>query len=150
MTHLVEEEIFTAAEVATVIKGMKSGKAADEEVESADWRNSLVNASASRLELRQNKQRLTNRCDYSDIQERRSQAMYELQKDITPQFARKSICQYFERKCGEIVKSNGQCGFRPSHSTTDQIFEKSWEYGKNLFACFVNLEKAYDRVPRDI
>ena len=49
----------------------------------------------------------------------------------------------------------GQCGFRPGRSITDQIFtlkqifEKSWEYGKDLFACFVDLEQAYDRVPRD-
>ena len=60
--------------------------------------------------------------------------------------------------CREIVESkleDGQCCFRPGRSTTDQIFtlkqifEKSWEYGKDLFACFVDLVKAYDRVPRD-
>jgi len=45
--------------------------------------------------------------------------------------------------------------FRPNHSTTDQIFtlkeiiEKSWEYGNDLFACSVNLEKAYDQVLQD-
>ena len=63
-----------------------------------------------------------------------------------------------ERKCREIVESrleDGQSGFRPGRSITDQIFtlkqifEKSWEYGKDLFACFVDLEKAHDRVPRD-
>ena len=27
-----------------------------------------------------------------------------------------------------------------------QIFEKSWEYAKKVNACFVNLEKAYDRI----
>jgi len=30
-----------------------------------------------------------------------------------------------------------------------QIFEKSWEYGKDLFVCFVDFEKEYDQVPRD-
>ena len=44
---------------------------------------------------------------------------------------------------------DGPCGFRPGGSTTDRIFEKSREYDKNLFAYFVHLEKAYDRVPRD-
>jgi len=34
---------------------------------------------------------------------------------------------------------DGQCGFRPGRS----IFEKSWEYGKDLFACFVELEKKH-------
>ena len=84
--------------------------------------------------------------------------MYKLQRDITPQFARKSIAKCLERKCREIVESkleDGQCGFRPGRSTTDQIFtlkqifEKSWEYGKDLFACFVDFEEAYDRVPWD-
>ena len=28
-----------------------------------------------------------------------------------------------------------------------QIFEKSWGYAKEVNACFVNLEKAYDRIP---
>ena len=55
----------------------------------------------------------------------------------------------------ESKLEDGQCGFRPGCSTTDQIFtlkqifEKSWEYGKDLFACFVDLEKAYDGVPWD-
>ena len=54
----------------------------------------MVNASVSScVEVYQNSQRLANRCDRSDIQERRSQAMYKLQRDITLQFARESIRQ---------------------------------------------------------
>ena len=56
----------------------------------------------------------------------------------------------------ESKLEDGQCGFRPGRSTTDQIFtlkqifEKSFGvHGKDLFACFVDFEKAYDRVPRD-
>ena len=30
-----------------------------------------------------------------------------------------------------------------------QIFEKSWEYAKKVNACFVDLEIAYDCIPRD-
>jgi len=33
--------------------------------------------------------------------------------------------------------------------TFQQIFEKSWEYAKYVYACFVDFEKAYDRVPRE-
>jgi len=38
--------------------------------------------------------------------------------------------------------------YRPNF-TLQQIFEKSWEYAKNVYTCFVNLDKAYDRVPRE-
>ena len=30
-----------------------------------------------------------------------------------------------------------------------QIYEKSWEYAKEVNACFVDLEKTYDCIPRD-
>ena len=61
-------------------------------------------------------------------------------------------------KCREIVESNleyGQFGFRPGRSIAEQsfalnqVFAKSWECGKDLFACFVNFETAYYQVPRD-
>jgi len=47
------------------------------------------------------------------------------------------------------------CGFRPRLSTTDQIFslqqifEKVWDYAKDVYVCFVDLEKAFDRVPQE-
>ena len=61
-------------------------------------------------------------------------------------------------KCSEIVEpklTDAQCGFCPGRSTMDQIFalqqifEKSWEYAKEVNARFVDLEKTYDRIPRD-
>ena len=33
--------------------------------------------------------------------------------------------------------------------TLRQIFKKFWEYAKYVFACFVDLENAYDWVSRD-
>ena len=69
------------------------------------------------------------------------------------------VCLYifltFKRERVESKLEDGLCDFRLGRSTMDQIFtlkqifEKSCEYGKNLFACFVDLEKAYDRVPQD-
>ena len=35
------------------------------------------------------------------------------------------------------------------HFTLQQNFENSFEHRKGVFTCFVNLEKTYDRVPRE-
>jgi len=68
------------------------------------------------------------------------------------------VAKCLEKRCREINEpnlDNTQCGFHPGYSTTDQnfslqqIFEKSWEYAKNFYTCFVDLEKAYDRVPHE-
>ena len=166
MTHLEEDEVFTAAEVATAIKGIKSGKAAGEE----EIRPEMLKALTGEEILW-----LTRVCQ---VAWRFGKTPRDWQPGvIIPIFKkgdRKQCTNYrgisllslpgkvfakcLERKFREIVESklkDGQCGFRPSRSTSDQIFilkqifEKSWEYGKDLFACFVDLEKAYNRVPRD-
>ena len=63
-----------------------------------------------------------------------------------------------EKKCCEIVElklTDAQCGFCFGQNTIDQmfalqeIFEKSWEFAKEVNACFVDLEKAYDHISRD-
>ena len=85
--------------------------------------------------------------------------MYELQRDITLSLLGRVHAKCLERKYLEIVKSklhDCQKGFRSGRSTTDhiftlkQIFEISWEYGKDLFACLVDLAKAYYQVPPDL
>ena len=48
-----------------------------------------------------------------------------------------------------------QCGFRDGRGCVDQVFtlkilaEKYSEKKKDIFACFLDLEKAYDRVQRE-
>ncbi|XP_076030372.1 uncharacterized protein LOC143018668 [Oratosquilla oratoria] len=47
-----------------------------------------------------------------------------------------------------------QHGFRPGKGTVDLIFamklllEKDWEWNKDKYAVFIDMEKAFDRVPR--
>ena len=70
----------------------------------------------------------------------------------------KVYAKCLEKRCREIFEpqlQDAQCGFRLGKSTMDQIFslqqvfEKSWEYDKKMYTWFVDLEKAYDRLPKD-
>ena len=115
VTHLGEDEVFTAAEVATAIKGIKSGKAAGED----EIRPEMLKALTEEGILW-----LTRVC----------QVAWKLGK--TPRDWQTGVIIPIFKKGDQIF-------------TLKQIFEKSWEYGKDLFACSVDLEKAYDRVPRD-
>ena len=55
----------------------------------------------------------------------------------------------------ESIIGEWQQGLRPEKSTIDLIFtlkiiqEKSWEWGRDKFALFIDMEKAFDRVTRE-
>ena len=73
-------------------------------------------------------------------------------------FPVKVYTKCLEKRCRKIVEpqlQDTQCGFRPGRSTIDQtfalqqVFLKLSEYAQELYTCFIDLEKAYDHVPRD-
>ena len=57
---------------------------------------------------------------------------------------------------GEQLIPESQCGFRPNRGTCDMIFvarqliEKCREQHVNIYMAFVDLSKAFDRVPREL
>ena len=167
VTHLGEDQVFTAAEVATAIKGIKSGKAAGED----EIRPEMLKALTGEGILW-----LTRVCQ---VARKLGKTPRDWQTGvIIPIFKkgdRKQCTNYrgisllslpgkvyvkcLERKCREIVKSKLEDGQYVRFSSGSQHhgpnlhseanLREILEYGKDLFACFVDLEKAYDRVPRD-
>ena len=166
VTQHREMESLTAAEVATAIKQLKSGKAAGgdeirpEMLKSLTWEGILWLTRVCRLAFKLGKTPkdwqtgviipIYKKGDHKQCTNYRGISLLSLPGKV--------YAKCLERRCRQIVEpalEDGQCGFRPGRSTTDQIFtlkqifEKSWEYAKDLFACFVDLEKAFDRIPRE-
>ena len=166
MTHLGEDEVFTAAEVATAIEGIKSGKAAGEDEirpemlkaltgEGILW---LMRVCQIRWKLGKTPRDWQTGMIIPILKKGDRKQCTNYREISLLSLPGKVYTKCLERKYREIVESkleDGQRGFRSGRSTTDQIFilkqifEKCWEYGKCFFACFVGLEKANDRVPRD-
>ena len=166
MTNLRENIVFTAAEVATAIEGIKSGKAAGEN----EIRPKMLKALT-----REGILWLARVCPVAwkfgktprdwqtgviiPIFKKRDRKQCTNYREISLlSLPCKVYAKRLERKSRDTVESkleNGQSYFFPSRSTSDQIFtlkqifEKSWKYDKDLFACSVDLVKANDRVPRD-
>ncbi|KAK3556526.1 hypothetical protein QTP70_009073 [Hemibagrus guttatus] len=68
----------------------------------------------------------------------------------------KVYSRVLERRVRPLIEpqiQEEQCGFRPSRGTLDQLYtlhrvlESSWEFAQPVHMCFVDLEKAFDRVP---
>ena len=56
----------------------------------------------------------------------------------------------------EQLDNESQCGFRPGRATTDAIFtvkialKKRVEHNQSTWVLFLDLVKAFDRVPREL
>ena len=75
-----------------------------------------------------------------------------------PSFPGKEYAKSLEKRCHEKFEpklENTQCVFRPGRNNTEKNFhspanfEKSWEHAKDVYACFSDLDKSYDRFPRE-
>ena len=69
----------------------------------------------------------------------------------------KIVERVLEKRIRCLVNMNKmQCGFMPGRGTIDALFilcimqEEYQDRGKKQYMCFVDLEKAFDRVPKKL
>ena len=133
MIHLGDDEVFTAVEVATAIKGIKSGKAVGEDEirpemlkaltgEGIFWLTRVCQVALKLGKTPRDWQTgviipIFKKGDRKQCTNYRGISLLSLPAKV--------YAECLERKCREVVESkleDGQCGFRPGRSTTDQIF----------------------------
>ena len=161
-----EEIHLTEAEVSTAIKSLKTGKALGEDNIQCEMLKTLNNFGVCWLtrvfSVAWKTDEVTKLWQTSvliPIHKKGDKKKCTNYRDIfLLRFPGKVYAKCLEKRCREIVEpqlQDAQCGFYPARSTTNQIFalqqvfEKSLEYAKEVYTCFVDLEKAYDHIPRD-
>ena len=110
---------------------------------------------SSCVKVWQNSQRLANRCEYFDTEEKNRKQCAHYKGISLLSLPGKAYAKCLEKKCRDIVESkleDGHYGFGSDRSITDQKLHSEahlreiLEVCKDLFACFVDLVRAYDRV----
>ena len=82
--------------------------------------------------------------------------MHQIPGHLSPLTAIKSVCAVPWKKMQQNNWTKAgwyQRGFLPGRNTNTTVqiftlqktFEKSWEYAKDVYTCFVDLKKAHDR-----
>ena len=158
-------EDITGSEILGAVSRMKRGKATgDDDLPVENVKEAGDEAQKLLLTIMQNAYR-------------QKTVPAEWQKGIISQIFKKgdkALCENFRgisflSHCGKLYSSiigrrlrahvehilgEWQYGFRPGRSTLDLIFvmkmimEKNWEWARDKFCLFIDMEKAFDRVPR--
>ena len=160
------EQEITECEIQLALKGMKAGKAAGKSGVCTEMLRALGEVGVNWLTRIFNRVWLEGQMP-QDWREGTVIPIYKGKGDLRDcnsyrpikllEHSMKVMERVVDRRLRQIVRIDEmQRGFMPGRSTTDAIFaiktliEKHISKDKELWTAFVDLEKAYDRVPRDL